>query len=81
MIKSYAETPRSYIVQTPQGEKGEKGYTSREATIFIKIVPRAPNGENVKFMVTFQKQSSVMQIVSKPVEPQPVVQSVSTPVV
>ena len=76
VIKSNAEITRSYIVQTPQGEKRRNRIHLREVAIPTKIVLRAPNGEKVKSVSTAIKQSPVVQSV-----PIPVVQSVPKPIV
>ena len=42
VIKSQAETPRSYIVMTPQGEKGKIGYTLDKQEFQLIQCPRHP---------------------------------------
>ena len=75
VIKSNTESPRSYIVQTPQGEKKINRISLSEAAIPTKIVPRAPNGGKVKSVSTAPEQSPVEQCV-----PQPLLQSVPKPI-
>ena len=52
VIKSQAETPRSYIVLTPQGEKRRNRIHLREAGISTNAVPKAPNVEKVKYVLS-----------------------------
>ena len=58
--QSNAETPRSYTVQTPQGEMRNRIHL-REAAMPAKIVLRAPNREKVKSVLTAPNQSPVVQ--------------------
>ena len=84
MIKSNAETSRSYIVQTLQGEERRNRIHLRETAITTKIELRAPNGEKVKSGSPAPKQSPVVQSVPKPVVQsvaKPIVQSVPKPIV
>ena len=51
VTKSQAETPRSCIVLTPQGEKRRNKIHLREAGISTNAVPKAPNVEKVKYVL------------------------------
>ena len=68
MIKSQAETPRSYIVITPQGEKRRNRLCLREAGISTKTVPKAPNVEKVKYVLLAPNKSPSVQSVCQPNE-------------
>ena len=63
MIKSQAETPRSYIVLTPQGEKRRNRIHLREAGISTNAVPKAPNVEKVKYVLLTPNKSPSVQSV------------------
>ena len=56
MIKSQAETPRFYIVKTPQGEKRRNIIHLGEAGIPTNTVPKAPDVEKVKRYVISSKE-------------------------
>ena len=63
VIKSQAETPRSYIVLTPQGEKRRNRIHLREAGITTNEVPKAPNVEKIKYvLLTLNKSTSVQSV-------------------
>ena len=65
VIKSQAETPRSYIVLTPQGEKRRNRIHLREAGISINAVPKV---EKVKYVLLAPNKSPSVQSVCKPNE-------------
>ena len=68
VIKSQAETPRSYIVLTPQGEKRRNRIHLREAGISTNAVPKAPNVEKVKYVLLAPNKSPSVQSVCQPNE-------------
>ena len=68
VIKSQAETPRSYIVLTPQGEKRRNRIHLREAGISTNAVPKAPNEEKVKYVLLAPNKSPSVQSVCQPNE-------------
>ena len=68
MIKSQAETPRSYIVLTPQGEKRRNRIHLREAGICTNAVHKAPNEEKVKYVLLAPNKSPSVQSVCQPNE-------------
>ena len=68
MIKSNAETPRSYIVITPQGEKRRNRIHLREAGISANAVPKAPNVEKVKCVLLAPNKTPSVQSVCQPNE-------------
>ena len=68
VIKSQDETPRSYIVLTPQGEKRRNGIHLREAGISTNAVPKAPNVEMVKYVLLAPNKSPSVQKVCQPNE-------------
>ena len=68
VIKSQAETPRSYIVLTPQGEKRRNRIHLREAGISTNAVPKAPNVEKVKYVLLTPSKSPSVQSVCQPNE-------------
>ena len=68
VIKSQAETPRSYIVLTPQGEKRRNRIHLREAEISTNAVPKAPNVEKVKCVLLAPNKSPSVQSVCQPNE-------------
>ena len=63
VIKSQAETPRSYIVLTPQGEKRRNRIHLREAGISTNAVPKASNVEKVKYVLLAPSKSPSVQSV------------------
>ena len=64
-VKSQAETPRSYIVITSQGEKRRNGIHLRETGISTNTVPMASNVEKVKYVLLAPNKSpSVKKCVS-----------------
>ena len=65
VIKSQAETPRSYIVLT-QGEKRRNRIPLREAGISTNAVPKAPNVEKVKYVLLTPNKSPSVQSVHQP---------------
>ena len=79
MIKSQAETPRSYVVITPQGEKSRNRIHLREAGISTNAVSKAPNEEKVKYVLLAPNKSPSVQNVCQPNEQkvyQPTVENV-----
>ena len=68
VIKSQAETPRSYIVLTPQGEKRRNRIHLREAGISTNAVPKASNVEKVKYVLLAPSKSPSVQSVCQPNE-------------
>ena len=66
MIKSQAETPRLYIVLTPQGEKRRNRKHLREAGISTNAVPKAPNVEKAKYVLLAPNKSPSVQSVHQP---------------
>ena len=68
VIKSQAETPRSYIVLTPQGEKRRNRIHLREAGISTNAVPKASNVEKVKYVLLAPNKSPSVQRVYQPNE-------------
>ena len=68
VIKSQAETPRSYIVITPQGEKRRNRIDLTEAGISTNAVPKAPNVEKVKYVLFAPNKSPSVQSVCQPNE-------------
>ena len=67
VIKSQAETLRSYIVLTPQGEKRRNRIHPR-ARISTNAVPKAPNVEKVKYVLLAPNKSQSVQSVCQPNE-------------
>ena len=63
VIKSQADTPRSYIVLTPQGEKRRNRIHLREAGISTNAVPKASNVEKVKYVLLAPNKSPSVQSV------------------
>ena len=68
VIKSQAETPRLYIVITPQGEKRRNRIHLKEAWISTNTVPKASNMENVKYVLLALNKSPSGQSVCQPNE-------------
>ena len=68
VIKSQADTPRSYIVLTPQGEKRRNRIHLREAGISTNAVPKASNVEKVKYVLLAPNKSPSVQSVCQPNE-------------
>ena len=68
MIKSQAETPRSYMVMIPQGEKRRNRIHLREAGISTNTVHKAPNVEKVKYVLLAPNKSPSVQSVCQPKE-------------
>ena len=68
VIKSQAETPRSYIVITPKGEKRRNRIHLREAGISTNAVAKAPNVEKVKYVLLAPNKSPSVQSVCQPNE-------------
>ena len=63
VIKSQAETTRSYIVIIPQSEKRRKRVHHKEAGISTNTVPKAPNVEKVKYVLLAPNESPSVQSV------------------
>ena len=68
MIKSQAEIPRSYIVETLQGENRRKKIHLRELGIPTNTVPKEPNVEKMKSVLLVPKKSPKVQSVFQPNE-------------
>ena len=68
VIKSQGETPRSYIVITPQGEKRRNRIHLRETGISTNTVPKAPNVEKVKYVLLDPNKSPSVQSLCQPNE-------------
>ena len=68
MMKSQAETARSYIVIRPQGEKRRNRIQLREAGISTNTVPKAPIEEKVKYVLLAPNKSPSVQSVCQPNE-------------
>ena len=68
VITSQAETPRSYIVITPQDEKRRNRIHLREAEISTNTVPKAPNVEKLKYVLLAPNKSPSVQSVCQPNE-------------
>ena len=66
VIKSQAETPRSYIVITPQGEKRGNRIHPREAGITTNTMTKAAEMERVKYVLLAQKKYPEVQSVFQP---------------
>ena len=66
--KSQAETPRSYIVITPQAEKRRHRIHLREAGISPNTVPKASNVEKVKYVLLAPSKSPSVHSVFQPNE-------------
>ena len=63
-----AENPRSYIMITPQGEKRRYVIYLRKAGISTNIVPKAPNVERVKHVLSAPNKLPSVQSVFQPNE-------------
>ena len=68
VIKSHAETPRSYFVITPQGEKRRNRIHLRETGISTNTVSKAANVEEVKYVLLAPNISPIVQSMFQPNE-------------
>ena len=68
MITSQAETHRSYIVITPQGEKRRNRIHLRKVGMSTNTVPKAPKVEKVKYVILAPNKLTSVQSVFLPNE-------------